>query len=57
MNGKAKWQAVCVMVIGFACSYMTNALGPSEFMANTPEAALALLITALVVYSILGETK
>ena len=55
MNGKAKWQAVCVMVIGFACSYMTHTLGPSEFMVNNPIAAFALLITALVVYSILGE--
>lgn len=55
MNGRAKWQAICVMVIGFACSYTTHTLGPSEFMVNNPIAAFALLITALVVYSILGE--
>lgn len=55
MNGKAKWQAICILVIGFACSYMIHTLGPSEFMANNPIAALVLLIIAIVVYSILGE--
>lgn len=55
MNGKAKWQAVCVLVIGFACSYMTHTFGSSEFMTNNPIAAFALLITALVAYAILGE--
>lgn len=55
MNGKAKWQAICVMVIGFACSCMIHTSGPSKLMANNPLAPFALLITALVVYSILGE--
>lgn len=55
MNGKAKWQAVCVMVIGFSCSCLINTYGPSEFMNNNPIAAFVLLIIAIVVYAILGE--
>lgn len=55
MNGKAKWQAVCVMVIGFACSYMIHTFGPSEFINNNPIAAFVMLIIALVMYAILGE--
>ena len=55
MNGKAMWQAICVMVTGFSCSCLIYTFGPSEFMASTPIAALVLLIIAFVVYSILGE--
>lgn len=55
MNGRAMWQAICVMIIGFSCSCLIYTFGPSELMANNPIAALVLLITALVVYSILGE--
>ena len=55
MSGRAMWQAVCVMVIGFSCSCLVYTSGPSEFMASTPIAALVLLIIAFVVYSILEE--
>lgn len=55
MSGRAMWQAVCVMVIGFSCSCLIYTFGPSELMANNPIVALVLLIIAIVVYSILGE--
>lgn len=55
MSGRAMWQAVCVMVIGFSCSCLIYTFGPSELMANNPIAALVLLIITFVVYSILEE--
>lgn len=55
MNGKAMWQAICVMVIGFSCSCLIYTFGPSELMANNPIAAIVLLIIAFMVYSVLGE--